>query len=330
MARRIELPADSISMSSAMADKLLSKGSGDAALLYLYLLRHDGFYDPDEFCRTCQWNRTRLDAAMVLLGELGVATGEPVTQFHQPPTPTPAEAPDYSQEDLCQALEQNSEFSQFYHSVITLFNIPDLTDRDTKILLELYDHLDMPADVLLMLIDHEVNEYRRKHHSSVKNPPMTHIRTTAYNWKKTGVDTFDAAESYLERLKYFRSQEGELLNAVGIVGRSSVESESRFLRQWMDWGFSAESVHIAYERTLFHSGKMSWGYCNGILRRWHQAGLHTPEEIRLHDAPKRPTQGGTVSRAPAPAAPISAAEQAARDRAYEENQRQLQKLLDSM
>lgn len=330
MARRVTLPVDSISMSAEMADRLLKKSSGDAALLYLYLLRHDGFYDQEECCRSLSWDRARLDSTMVLLGELGVSTGEPIPQFHQPETPNPTEAPDYTRNDLCQVMEQNKEFAQFYQSVITLFNVPDLTDRDTKILLELYDHLDMPLDVLMMLIDHEVREYRRKHHSSVKVPPMTYIRSTAYRWKKSGVDTSEAADSYFRRQEDYRSQEGVMLNAVGIVGRAAISAESHHLNQWIDWGFSPDAVHLAYERTLYNNGKMSWGYCNGILKSWHQKGLHTPEEIQLHDRPKRPTKSGNTSQAPAPAVPITAAQQAAQDKALEENQRQLKELLKNM
>jgi len=31
--------------------------------------------------------------------------------------------------------------------------------------------------------------------------------------------------------------------------------------------------------------ELKWPYCNGILKRWHEAGLHTPEEIQAGDRP---------------------------------------------
>lgn len=329
MARRIQLPADSISLSAEMADRLLTTASGDAALLYLYLLRHDGFYEPEQVCRAFQWSRARLDAGLILLAELGVSTGQPVPDYQAPPTPAPSEAPEYSQEDLCQALERSNDFSALYGFVTRCYNTPSLTDRDTKMLLELYDHLGMPTEVMMMLIDHEVNEYRRKHHSTVKVPSISHIRTIAYRWKRSGVDTLEAAESYLKRLEYYRSQEGELLNAVGIWGRAAVSEEKRFLTQWIDWGFSPAVVHMAYERTLFRKQTMDWGYCNGILRRWHQEGLHTPEEIALHDGPKRPTKGENAAATTGltPAKPVTAAQQEAEDKELEESRRQMMKIL---
>lgn len=329
MARRIPLPADSVSLSASMCDALLKKGSGDAALVYLYLLRHDGFYDPEEAGRSLGWNRARLDTALLLLEELGIPTGEPKPVYTSP-VPQAEAAPEYTRDDTAQAMERSSEFAALYEFVIKTYNTPSLTDRDTKTLLELYDHLGMPVEVLMVLVTHEVEEYRRKHHSTVKVPPMSYIRTAAYRWKKSGVDTLEAADSYLKRLEYHRSREGELLAAVGIVGRSAVAEESKFLSQWVDWDFPPETVRMAVEKTLFQKGQMSWSYCGGILRRWHQEGLHTPEEIRLHDAPKRPAKGGNAAHAPAPAVPITAAQQAAQDKALEENQRQLRELLKNM
>ncbi|MCD7829237.1 MAG: hypothetical protein LUG58_02265, partial [Clostridiales bacterium] len=72
--RHIPLPGDAVALSAATVDKLLRKGSGDAALLYLYLLRHNGFYDPEEAGRALQWDRARLDSALLHLNEIGVQT----------------------------------------------------------------------------------------------------------------------------------------------------------------------------------------------------------------------------------------------------------------
>ena len=40
---------------------------------------------------------------------------------------------------------------------------------------------------------------------------------------------------------------------------------------------------MAYERTCLNTGGLNWAYMNKILQRWHQAGLHTPEQIRSGD-----------------------------------------------
>ena len=53
-----------------------------------------------------------------------------------------------------------------------------------------------------------------------------------------------------------------------------------------------ETVALAYDKTVLKCHELKWPYCNGILKRWHEAGLHTPEEIERADKPpaKQPTQ----------------------------------------
>ncbi|MCC8074511.1 MAG: DnaD domain protein [Clostridiales bacterium] len=325
--RHIQLPGDAVALSAAMVDKLLRKGSGDAALLYLYLLRHDGFYDPEEACRTLQWDRTRLDGALLHLNEIGVQTGESQPSFTAP-VPKKEDAPEYTREDLAQAIsDQSSDFPALLEEVERKFGAK-LPDRDIRTLLELFDHLGLPAEVLLLLINWQCEEYAEKYGEG-RHPPMSHVRTAAYRWKKAGIDTLEAADAYLKKRNYYRSQEGTMLAALDIRGRKALESERKFLNQWLDWGFPPETVAMAYERTMMNTGERKWSYCNGILKRWHQAGLHTPEEVRQAEAPRRTArQGSGKSVGPAPAKPLTAKQQEAQAQALEENQRQLNRLLE--
>ena len=69
---RITLDTDTISMTAAAADSLISRGQGDPALLYLYLLRHQGYLDPDQSAKELGWSRLQLDSALTHLRELGL------------------------------------------------------------------------------------------------------------------------------------------------------------------------------------------------------------------------------------------------------------------
>ena len=325
--RRIELPLDSVSLSAELVDALLKKGSSDAALLYLYLLRHDGYYEPTEALRATGWNELRLEQALSVLGELGIRTGIPQPVF-TPDVPIREKAPEYTQEDLAQVIsDEHSDFAYLLETVQQKLGKP-LTDRETRMLLEIVDHVQLPSEVILMLVEWQCDEYTRKHGEG-RRPPMKSILNSAYRWKQSGVETLEEADAYLKKLSYFRSREGELLNAVGIQGREALETERKSLHQWMEWGFPPESVAMAYERTIYNTGKFNWSYCTAILKRWHQAGLHTPAEIRALDQPGR-RKGGVVSKGPAPAPSVTAAQQESRDRALEENQRELKKLLASV
>ena len=326
--RRIALPLDSVSLSAAMVDALLKKGSGDAALLYLYLLRHDGFYDNQEAARVLSWDELRLESALAHLGELGIQTGAPEPLL-TPELPSRENAPDYTREELSEVIaDKYSNFSYLLEEVQRCLGKP-LSNRETKMLLEIVDHVQLPDEVILMLVHWEC-EKRRKKNGAGSRPHMSAILSEAYRWKKSGVETLEAAEAHLKQLSYFSSQEGELLSAVGIQNREAVDAERKYLNQWMEWGFPPESVAMAYEKTIFATGKFKWPYCTAILRRWHQAGLHKPAEIRAKDQPGSRPSGRRVSSGPAPAQPLTAAQQENQDRALEENQRELKRLLASV
>ena len=44
---------------------------------------------------------------------------------------------------------------------------------------------------------------------------------------------------------------------------------------------------LAYERTCLNTGGLNWPYMNKILARWHEAGLHTLQDVKAGD--RKPT-----------------------------------------
>ena len=43
---------------------------------------------------------------------------------------------------------------------------------------------------------------------------------------------------------------------------------------------------------MLKCGEFKWPYCNGILRRWHERGLHTPEETAAESKPQKAAPKG--------------------------------------
>ena len=68
-----------------------------------------------------------------------------------------------------------------------------------------------------------------------------------------------------------------------IRGRNLTAPESRYIKQWLEMGFDEETIGLAYERSCLNTGGLAWPYINKILLRWHEAGLHTADQIRSGD-----------------------------------------------
>lgn len=54
---------------------------------------------------------------------------------------------------------------------------------------------------------------------------------------------------------------------------------------WLDMGFDADCLAIAYDRTVTNTGSLKWNYMNKIVTSWHEKGLHTPADIEAKGQP---------------------------------------------
>ena len=92
------LPGDILSMTARAADRLMGAGNGDAALLYLWLLRRGGRLEPEAARRALKWDVPRLEAALSALVGLGLADGTAAPEA--PARMEPEGPPEYTAADI--------------------------------------------------------------------------------------------------------------------------------------------------------------------------------------------------------------------------------------
>ena len=285
------LPGEVLAMSSQAADRLLKLDSGDAALLYLRLLRHGALTG-------LNWSESRLQGALNQLQSQGLAPAQLPPPTESLPQETPP--PDYSTEDVSQALADPSSTFPTLVSEVERRLGKRLSTADLKSLYTLYDHLALPAEVILMLVGWCIEEVSRKYGPGRK-PFLSQIRKEGFIWARLGVDTMERAEERIEKLTRLRGREAQVLRLLDIPSRPLVQREKDYIAAWDDMGFEDESIRMAYERTVLKKQSMDWGYMNGILRRWHEKGLHTAAAVRAGDRDPRPVQAGGQQKSPPPA-----------------------------
>ena len=272
---------ESVTLSAQAVRRLLEKGDGDAALLYLALLRHHGTVAPRSLAGELRWERSRIEAAEETLRALGlIAPAEPV--------PEPAdERPDYQQADIAQRLESSGEFRGLVAEVERRLG-KKLTTPDVGVLLGLTDYLGLPTDVVYLLVCHCAERVQRRYGEG-RRPTLRQIEKEGYAWARMGIDTQKAAAEYLKKYAERQGALPKYMQALRLGDRLPVASEEKYLTAWQEMGFPPETVALAYDKTVLKCHELKWPYCNGILKRWHEAGLHTVEEVEKGDrpAPKR-------------------------------------------
>ena len=281
---------EGVTLSGAAVRKLLERGDGDAALLYLALLHRQGSVPPRSLAGELRWDRGRIEAAEAALRELGL-----IAPVEPPPAPA-EERPVYQRADVAGRLEESGEFRGLVKAVEEKLG-KRLTTADVSVLLGLNDYLGLPADVIFLLVGHCAERVRRRFGEG-RRPGMKQIEKEGYAWARMGIDTQEAAAAYLKRCARQEELLPRYMRALGLGDRAPVPSEEKYLLSWQEMGFSPEAVALACDKTVLKCHELRWAYCNGILKKWHEAGLHTVEEIQTQDRPsarraeERPAGGG--------------------------------------
>ena len=304
------LPGSIVAMTDQAADRLLRLDNGDAALLYLYLLRHNDI-------QNLKWPQPRLDAAIAALKGVGMAPDlAPRPDIPEQPLPPP----EYPPAEINVALaDQSSVFSSLCDEVERMLG-KKLNASDLKSLFTLYDHLALPPEVIITLVGWCCEEQERKYGPGRK-PFLSQIKKEGFIWARRGIDTMERADAHIQRLTSLRTRESEVLRLLDISPRPLVEREKTYIAAWDDMGFDNEAIRMAYERTVLKKQSMDWSYMNGILRRWHEKGLHTSAAIQAADHDPRP-RAGVPQSVPAPETPQSQQDNMARMRRLLEQMKQ--------
>ena len=275
-------PGSILAMTDQAADRLIKLDSGDAALLYLHLLRRGS---PEGL----RWPEERKRAALKQLQDQGLASLSLTAAPAAPEEPPEAPPPEYALEDINAALgDRSSAFPALADEVERRLG-KKLTANDLKVLYTLYDHLALPAEVICLLVNWCIEEMERKYGPGRK-PFLSQIRREGFVWARKGIDTVDAAEQYLQKLARLRGRGVQVLRLLDIPPRPLVEREKKYIAAWDEMGFDDEALRAAYERTIMKKQSLDWSYMNGILRRWHEKGLHTLAAIQAGDRDPRPVQ----------------------------------------
>jgi len=267
---------ESVTLTAQVMKKLLEKGDGDAALLYIALLRRHGSVPPRALAGELRWERGRIEAAEKVLREIGLITPEETV----PPEPAD-EKPEYQRADVIEHLEQDEPFRLLTAEVERKLG-KKLTTPDVAVLLGLHDYLGLPTDVIYLLVCHCADRVAAKYGPG-RRPGMKQIEKEGYTWARMGIDTQLEAAEYLKKYAQRQGMLPAYMRVLRLGDRLPAPSEEKYLTAWQEMGFAPEAVALAYDKTVLKCHEFKWPYCNGILKRWHAAGVHTVAEIEQSD-----------------------------------------------
>lgn len=283
-----------------MLDKLIAVGDGDAALLYLYILRHGGAADGTAAARALHLSAERYERAAFTLNQL-TAPAQPQKEDK------PEGAPQYTADELRRARLDDHTFAGVCEAAEGVLG-RTLTEGQLRCLLTAYDHLGLSAEAIVELLS-----YLKGEKGTVR---LADLRREAYQWADMGIISAQDAQQYLSRRANEKPLSEAVYKALGADPAQPAPKEQRVCRFALAHGFPPEAVALAAARTDKHQGHKSLDYTLGILRRWDAAGVHTVSEITALEPETRAAVGQTAAQ------PTDSATLAAWEQKWEESRRE--------
>lgn len=187
-------------------------------------------------------------------------------------THTAIEKKSYSAEDISRFRQNDAVAELLFIAERYLGRV--LTTTDINSILYWYDGLGFSTDLIEYLIEYCVS----KGHTSIR-----YIEKVAFAWADSNIQTVEQAKqaSGSHNQLYF-----SVMKALGISGRNLVPSETAFIDKWKsEYGFSAELILAACQRTMQAIHQPSFEYTDSILSNWKTKNVSTIEDItKLDDA----------------------------------------------
>ena len=171
-----------------------------------------------------------------------------------------------------------------------------LSTTDLQHLLYFYDELHFPENLVEYLVEYCVSRGKRSMH---------YIETVGFAWYKEGIMTLKDAKA---KEKTGKKNYYTIFRAFGIRNRDPIPEEIATMDRWInEYGFSTDLIAEAASRTIRNVHEPNFQYAEGILSRWHKAGVKTLEDIQARDeqhkaeqkasdAKKKKTSSGSVNR----------------------------------
>lgn len=279
MEKELVLPAaDAVCMSADAAEKLLKSANGDAALLYIYILKNHGMFSASEASALGLKNGVK--SAMDALAGMGLTSRGASIRREREDVP-----PEYSADEIYDSVREGGKFAGLVPELERILGKP-LSAFELKVFYGIYDYLGLPTEVILLLVSYCVEETERKQGRD-RRPSARSIEAEAYSWARNEAFTLEAAEAHIARMAKVRSGAMGFAGALKLSDRALGATEAKYLRAWAEMGFDTPCVLEAYDRTVLKKGSLNWAYMNSILKSWHEKGLHNMDEIRDGDSIRR-------------------------------------------
>ncbi|MGN1416394.1 MAG: DnaD domain protein [Oscillospiraceae bacterium] len=265
----------------------LKLASGKAVKVLLYILRYKS---EEGICEALGISGEDLEDALSYWRSVGVmysegeqpAVKEAPAAAQKAPTALPKAAKAVSAEEIAARIGESAEIKTLLESIEGSVARP-LTFDDQRTVIWIYDHLGLPPEVILMLVNYCVGIGRANMH---------YIEKTAVSWADEGIDSSAAADAKILVLQKNNTLSAKCASRMNL-NRKLTSRENEYVAKWAAAEADIELIMNAYERTVDATGKVSFPYMNKMIAEWTANGVKTSAEADEYSARTAPAPKNT-------------------------------------
>lgn len=287
----VKLYASSFSVPAKIADEMLKQCSGDQLKVLLCILRNPEIEARNIAEKTGLSTETVLecadywvDAGIVLTDEAEIDsfTSEKDNEEMTVPVTAPKIVPllKPTRQEIEIALEKSRSLRNLFNEAQEILG-EAYGYAVQSVLYNVVFYYGLPQDVANLLVTFAKYAGTTSHEDLLK---------IAKSWSDNGIKTCAAANEYIQKatkaIKLFSELAALTNNADGMPTFAQYE----YLYKWLSWGFNAEPIAKAHEimKAEKETGTLNYRnfqFMDKVLKKWHEAGLHTVSEIETMPAP---------------------------------------------
>lgn len=177
--------------------------------------------------------------------------------------------PNYTLDEL-KAFKSNDATSRLLF-ITEQYLKKTLSPNEIRTILFISDKLGFSEDLIDYLIQYCVDRGKKD---------LRYIEKVAISWAEQGITTPKQAAQLAG--KYDKSVY-EVMKALGKSG-APTDAEAAYIKRWRkEYGFTADIIFTACERTVLATDKHRFEYADSILTSWYKAGVHRKSDIQTLD-----------------------------------------------
>ena len=185
-----------------------------------------------------------------------------------------ADSPNYSRDEVAGIAERDEVKALIADMGGHLGKL--LSQGEVMTVVSMYDYLHLSPQFLLMLADFCVD---------IDKKSLRYIERMAYSMFDADITDVKALEVYLENERRKYSITARIRELFGIGERAFTEKEKRLIDTWLDtYKLPIEIIRRAYAITVDRINEPSLDYASAILKKWHESGYSTLEEVTSEGA----------------------------------------------